>query len=142
MFGISNLFNTLEDSEEILKRIVGIPTTWANTDFLNGREWWINSKGTNEGGNLENYLVTYPFENYDIIRGHISFNKFNSRKDTTRKVGLLKAVIRITMKNPGYDEEYNKFAKQIKVVNDCVIRLYVIKVCDMSFMTNFLSLFY
>lgn len=58
----------------------------------------------------------------------MAFNKYGRRKDTKRKVGILKAVIRVCLRNPILDEEYNTFAKSIKAVNDCVVRLYIIKV--------------
>lgn len=127
-------YDSNTENVDDLKRVIGIPTTWTSTDFLEGREWWLRTKGQNAGGNLETFLETYPFENYEIIRGHVAFNKFNRRKDTTRRVGVLKAVIRICTKSPLYDDEYNKFAKQIKSVNQCVLRLYVIKVCTMPCM--------
>jgi hypothetical protein len=89
---------------------------------LKGREWWVKSKKEGEGGKfinysmtgiinnfnvyagqLEDYMQTLPFENYDVMRGHINFNKFGKRRDTVRTIGLLKAVIRVCLKNPRYD---------------------------------------
>jgi len=112
------------------------------------------TNGCDIGGDLENYIQTYPFENYELVRGHIAFNKFGKRRslwillttsfimprryiyrsihsklanacmyyvciniymhlccarNTLKKVGLLKAVIRVCMKNPRYDEEYGLF---------------------------------
>lgn len=110
-----------------MKKIIGIPTTWANSDFLKGREWWIQSKKEGEGGDLENFIKTYPFENYELFRGHIAFNKFGKRRNTMKKIGQLKAVIRICVKNPRYDEEYNLFNKTIRQNMKCVVRLYIIK---------------
>ena len=40
---------------------------------------------------------------------------------------MLKAVIRVCVTNPRYDEEWAKFAKSVRKVQKCVIRLYVIK---------------
>jgi hypothetical protein len=124
----------LDSTENIndLKRIIGIPSGWTSTDFLTGREWWISMKSANAGGNLENYLETYPFENYEVYRGHVAFNKFGKRKETKQKVGLLKAVVRICVRNPLHDDEYNKFAKSMKAVTNCVLRLYVIKATNLQ----------
>ena len=77
-----------KEQERQLRAIIGFPSQWANTDFLTGREWWIQSKKKGEGGGVEQYLVTHPFEMYELSRGHIAFNKFGKRKDTTRKVLL------------------------------------------------------
>ena len=67
---------------------------------------YLQSKKKNEGGQLEEYLKTCAFENYELQRGHIAFNKFNRRRNTLRKSGSLKAVIRVTMKNPRYVNTY------------------------------------
>lgn len=115
-----------------LKKIIGFPTAWASVEYLKGREWWVQSKKKGEGGRLEDYLKTYPFENYDLYRGHIAFNKFGKRKDTTRKVGLLKAVIRVCVKNPRYDEEYAKFSRTIRNVTDCVVRVYILRAQNLT----------
>eukprot|EP01038_Epipyxis_sp_PR26KG_P011587 gene11587-15520_t len=106
------------------RAIIGFPTAWSNADFLVGREDWIkNGAGTN----LEDKFQTLPFENYDLFRGHISFNKFRRRKNTMMKVGLLKAVVRVCAKNPRFDEEYNKFYKNVKKIIPCEVRVYIIK---------------
>lgn len=42
-------------------------------------------------------------------------------------MGLLKAVIRVCLKNPRYDEEYGVFSRTIRQQTKCVVRLYVIK---------------
>ena len=34
---------------------------------------------------------TFPFEHYELKRGHISFNKFGKRRDTTQKVREVEA---------------------------------------------------
>jgi hypothetical protein len=72
-------------------------------------------------------MKTFAFENYDLFRGHIAFNRFNKRKNTLKKVGMLKAVIRVCVKNPRYDEDYGKFARTIRQTNSCLVRCYVIK---------------
>lgn len=54
-----------------LKKIIGFPTTWTSTEFLKGREWWVSSKKKGEGGPLEDYQKTYPFENYEVRRRHL-----------------------------------------------------------------------
>eukprot|EP00596_Hydrurales_sp_CCMP1899_P004949 CAMPEP_0119051930 /NCGR_PEP_ID=MMETSP1177-20130426/73383_1 /TAXON_ID=2985 /ORGANISM="Ochromonas sp, Strain CCMP1899" /LENGTH=1845 /DNA_ID=CAMNT_0007031303 /DNA_START=346 /DNA_END=5881 /DNA_ORIENTATION=+ len=110
-----------------LRRIIGFPLHWANTDFLTGREFWVQSKKEGEGGKLEDYLGTLPFEHYPLQRGHISFNKFGKRKDTTQRAGVLKAVIRVCTNNPRYDEEFNKFGKSVRQTQRVVVRLYVIR---------------
>jgi hypothetical protein len=38
------------------------------------------------------YIGTLPFEHYPLQRGHISFNKFGKRKDTTQQAGVLKVL--------------------------------------------------
>ena len=109
------------------KKVIGFPSTWVSTEYLKDREWWIQSKKKGEGGQLEDFLKFYAFENYEFYRGHIKFNKFGKRRDTVRKIGTLKAVIRVCTKNPRSDEEYNKFAKMIRQVTKCVVRVYITK---------------
>jgi hypothetical protein len=109
--------------DEELRKMIGFPTAWASNSFLTGREEWIQSGG----GPLEDKLMTSPFESYDLMRGHISFNKFGKRKNTIRKVGIFKGVIIVTQKNPRNNEEYNKFAKRIRELEECVVRVYAIR---------------
>jgi hypothetical protein len=109
------------------KKVIGFPSTWVSTEYLKDKEWWIQSKKRGEGGQLEDFLKFYAFENYEFFRGHIKFNKFGKRRDTVRKIGTLKAVIRVCTKNPRGDEEYNKFAKMIRQVTKCVVRVYITK---------------
>jgi hypothetical protein len=45
VFGASN-----KAKERAIRKIIGFPTTWANTEFLSGREWWVQSKKKGEGG--------------------------------------------------------------------------------------------
>ena len=59
---------------------------------------------------------------YELSRGHIAFNKFGKRKDTVRKAGMLKAVIRVCVTNPRYDEEWAKFAKTVRKVQSVKVR--------------------
>jgi hypothetical protein len=113
--------------EALVKKLIDFPTAWTSYDFLSGRDWWIKSQKNGEGGHLEDFLQTYAFENYDLMRGHVAFNNFRKRKNTLRKVGSLKAVIRVTTKNPRYDEEFTAFAKAYRKVEKAVVRVYVIK---------------
>jgi hypothetical protein len=78
---LSNIYNRASPSFAHTNTCTsGIPSTWASSDFLKGREWWIQSKKRGEGGDLEHYIETYPFENYSLLRGHIAFNKFGKRR--------------------------------------------------------------
>ena len=54
---------------------------------------------------LEDFLKTYAFEHYPLMRGHLQFNKFDKRRKNLTKLDSLKGVIRVTMKNPRMDEE-------------------------------------
>ena len=110
-----------------LRKIIGFPGAWSKSNFMDKRDFWIDSKKPNEGGQLEDYLKTYAFENYDLFRGHIAFNKFGKRKDTTIKCGLLKMVVRVCPKNPRSDEEYGAFIRTIRKVEKCTVRAYIIK---------------
>lgn len=64
-----NLFDFDMPSNDAWKKEIKFPTSWTSTDFLTGREGWINSTKPGSGGNLENYLETYPFENYEVMWG-------------------------------------------------------------------------
>jgi hypothetical protein len=110
-----------------LAKAIGFPVSWTAQNFMQDRDWWMLSKSSGEGGQLEDYMQTYAFEHYDIVRGHLAFNKYDKRKSTLKKVGQLKAVIRVTMKNPRMDEEYNNFARSYRVPEKVVVRVYVIK---------------
>lgn len=112
---------------EMIKFRLGVPTAWTAADFMKGRDLWINSKNEGEGGDLEQWMQYRPFENYDLYQGHIAFNKLGKRRDTTRKVGLLKAVIRVTLNNPRTDSEYTQFKNKIRIVEPCKVRVYIIK---------------
>lgn len=122
-----NLKKPMYSVNEQIKRILKIPTAWTSANFMKGREEWVNSKHENEGGDLEYWMQFRPFENYDLMRGHVAFNKLNRRKDTTRKVGILKAVIRVTLNNPRADREYNEFKEKLRRIETCKIRCYVIR---------------
>lgn len=115
-----------------IRKMLKIPSAWSKTNFMAKRDWWIDSKKENEGGALEAYLKTYAFENYPLFRGHIAFNKFGKRKDTTTECGILKAVIRVCPKNPRNDEEYNNFNRSIRKVEKCIVRVYVIKAANLQ----------
>jgi hypothetical protein len=117
---------------EQIKRLLKIPTAWTSANFMKGREEWINSKRNGEGGDLEYWLQYRPFENYDLFRGHVAFNKLNRRKDTARKVGILKAVVRVTLNNPRTDKEYNDFKDKIRRIEACKIRLYVLRASNLQ----------
>jgi hypothetical protein len=110
-----------------IRKILKIPSAWSKTNFMEKRDWWIDSKKDGEGGALEGYLKTYAFENYPLFRGHVAFNKFAKRRDTVVECGVLKGVIRVCPKNPRNDEEYNKFSRTIRKVEKCIVRVYVIK---------------
>lgn len=110
-----------------IRKLLKIPSAWSKTNFMEKRDWWIDSKKEGEGGALEDYLKTYAFENYPLYRGHIAFNKFGKRKDTTLECGVLKAVLRVCPKNPRNDEEYNNFNRTIRKVEKCIVRVYIIK---------------
>ena len=110
-----------------IRKILKIPSAWSKTNFMEKRDWWIDSKKDGEGGALEGYLKTYAFENYPLFRGHVAFNKFGKRRDTVVECGVLKGVIRVCPKNPRNDEEYNKFSRTIRKVEKCIVRVYVIK---------------
>lgn len=117
---------------EQVKRMLKIPTAWTSANFMKGRDEWINSKIEGEGGDLEYWLQYRPFENYDLFRGHVAFNKLNRRKDTTRKVGVLKAVVRITLNNPRADREYNEFKEKVRRIEACKVRLYVLRASNLQ----------
>eukprot|EP01042_Synura_sphagnicola_P010337 gene10337-13269_t len=86
-----------------IRDIIQFPTTWADTEFMNKREWWMN-RPDKPGGELDYYLETSPFESYVMYLGHISSTRLGRRKKTLREVGILKAVIRVCMTHPAYDE--------------------------------------
>jgi hypothetical protein len=44
-FGVTD-----KQKEREIRKIIGFPTTWANTEFMKGREWWVQSKKKGEGG--------------------------------------------------------------------------------------------
>ena len=50
------------------------------TDSLHAYIHTFLTNGCDIGGDLENYIQTYPFENYELVRGHIAFNKFGKRR--------------------------------------------------------------
>lgn len=114
---------------EDVKKFIGIPSTWADTSFLNGREWWIHQ--SDGDASLETYLKTLPFETYEMTRGHVAFNRWGKRKETFRTAGLVKGLLRICAKNPRYDSEFDSFARQTRQVQECVLRLYVIKAMNL-----------
>ena len=71
------------------KRAINFPTSWTSTDFLTGREWWINNTKPGSGGNLENYLETYPFENYEVSSAGDCLIEVTQQEMTTRFVMFL-----------------------------------------------------
>jgi hypothetical protein len=112
----------------MLRKYCNIPQTWADTKFMKGREGWISDSSQKGGYELENHLKTSAFETYLLERGHVYFNYFGRRKDTTKLAGYLRAVVRVTTSNPRFDDEYNQFFKTLKSqATKCVVRLYVIK---------------
>jgi hypothetical protein len=114
-------------SSKELRKLIHVPDNWISSDFMKDREHWIRSKEPGAGGELERFLKTYPFENYEIFRGHIAYNKFGKRRNTLRRVGVLKGVIRCCLKNPRYDIEYDTFFKTLRQNVPIVVRVYIIK---------------
>lgn len=112
---------------EQIKRMLKIPTAWTSASYMKGRDEWVNSKLAGEGGELEDWLQFRPFENYDLYQGRIGFTKVGKRRDTMRKVGTLKAVIRVVLNNPRNDDEYTAFKQAIRRVEPCKVRLYVLR---------------
>ena len=115
-----------------MKKKIGIPTAWTSSNYLKGREKWIMSKVPGEGGELEKKFTFTTFELYDLKCGHIAFDKIGKRKDTIRKIGTLKSVIRVTTGNPRYDDDFNLLSKQLRQVINCKIRVYIIKALNLQ----------
>ena len=99
------------------------PSQWAAADFVDGREWWLER----EGGELEKYLRTKPFETYPLYRGT---RHPNPAKSTWREVGHVKAVIRVLDEDPQFAEPL--FPLSVLRVTTYTVRVYVIRAANVE----------
>jgi hypothetical protein len=112
--------NDLPDPRELG---IDIPDSWADKEWLEDRDGWMSSGGSD----LEGLLKVSPFENYPLKKGCIKSNG----QSTVRQVGKFKGIISISeMKN-------EKPLVPLERVADYVARLYLWKAdslqpCDPS----------
>ena len=101
---------------------------------MKGRDWLVNDAFDKDpdDSTLEGYLKTSAFENYKLVRGHISFNRRGRRKDTIQHVGFLRAVFRVCVTNPKNDTPYNKFFNSLRNTTTVAVRLYVIRASQLQ----------
>lgn len=76
-------------NQRAIKDMMDFPVSWANTEYMKGRDWWLNqlkASADNLDGELEGYLKTKPFENYLLHIGRSAVTSWGKRKSKRKEV--------------------------------------------------------
>ncbi|CAM9226495.1 unnamed protein product, partial [Choristocarpus tenellus] len=106
---------------------IDFPKEWASSEFLEGRNWWINQdKGGNE---IENFLRTAPFENYPLFLGAEKFKGGLriGRQRSHRRVGILKGLIIVSEHAPDLARSDFVDMRLLRTPRQYCCRLYVVR---------------
>eukprot|EP00937_MAST-01D_sp_MAST-1D-sp2_P005539 g5539.t1 len=100
---------------------------WAPHEFVDGREWWVNSSGS--GAELEDFLLTTPFESYKLSLGQGPDGLVQAGH---RTVGLFKGIVRVTPhRERDVAEKFPATSAQ-----PCVVRAYVLRAFNLQKMDD------
>jgi hypothetical protein len=120
---------------------------WAPREYADGRQWWVGSAGG--GAELEDYLLTAPFESYKLFLGQGEDGLFEAGR---RAVGIFKGIVRVVpLDGPGgssssssssrssassskADRELQLATADLKVSQPCEVRVYVLRAFNLQSM--------
>jgi hypothetical protein len=108
------------------KDLINFPQTWASSEFMDDRDWLVKDPKYDKK-TIEEFLQTYPFERYYLYRGATRGAKTIFGDTSRRKVGKLKAIIKVCLTDPHFDNKPVFDIKKIQKTITSVVRLYVVK---------------